>query len=439
MKKQSDRFGYKQLAGFFIPLGFSASLTSITHVIINGTLSRGEHAAFIIACYAVAFSLFGIIERPVIVFRQTCSALVNDRLAFRKLWLFMVYILAVIIGLSMAMAFSSMGDWVYVKLFNADENMVHTISEAFTVIAVVIIFSGIRGIYQGIIINHLQTKWLTIGVVIRLVAMFVIAYLFVAFDYVKSVTGSVIFLTGMIMECGISVWKGKRILTTHYPKQVEPLSMKEISQFYMPLVFYFLIQTILIPIIYVFLAQTENMELGIASFALAYSITQMLMSFFMYTHQLVLQLYETNKQKVVRFMGAVSLLPTLLLLLLCYTPAGYWFMETIMGANGELAESTLAVMKFFIIKTLVFPWVDFLNGFLMLHRQTRKMLIAQLLNLVTVVLSIWLFVRLFPAWNGISGSLAASVGEFVGLIMVSIIIYQMTRKTKRQKQDWKAG
>ncbi|SDL83016.1 hypothetical protein [Sediminibacillus halophilus] len=439
MSKQSDRFGYKQLAGFFIPLGFSASLTSITHVIINGTLSRGEDAAFIIACYAVAFSLFGIIERPVIVFRQTCSALVNDRLAFRKLCLIMVYILAAIIGLSMVMAFSSIGDWVYIQFFNADENMIHTISEAFTVIALVIIFSGIRGIYQGIIINHLQTKWLTIGVVIRLVAMFVIAYLFVEFDYVKSVSGSIIFLTGMIMECGISVWKGKQILATHYPKQVEHLAMREIFQFYMPLVFYFLIQTILIPIIYIFLSKTENIELGIASFALAYSITQMLLSFFMYTHQLVLQLYQTNKQKVVRFMGAVSLLPTLLLLLLCYTQAGYWFMETIMGANGELAMSTLAVMKFFIVKTLVFPWVDFLNGFLMLHRQTRKMLIAQLLNLTTVVLSIWLFVRLFPAWNGISGSLAASVGEFAGLIMVCMIIYQMTRKAKRQKQGRKAG
>ncbi|WP_161993047.1 multi antimicrobial extrusion protein MatE [Sediminibacillus terrae] len=439
MNKSSQRFGYKQLTGFFIPLGFSVSLTSITHVIINGTLSRGDHATFIIACYAVAFSLFGIVERPVIVFRQTCSALVNDRLAFRKLRLFMVSILAVIIGLSMTMAFSSIGDWVYIHLFHADQNMVHTISEAFTVISLVIIFSAIRDIYQGIIINHLQTKWLTIGVVIRLVAMFVIAYLFVAFDYVKSVTGSIIFLAGMIMECGISVWKGRQILGKHYPKQVQHLTIKEIFQFYMPLVFYFLIQTILIPVIYVFLAKTENIELGIASFALAYSITQMLLSFFMYTHQLVLQLYETNKQKVIRFMAAVSLLPTLFLLLLCYTTAGYWFMETIMGANGDLAESTLLVMKFFIIKTLVFPWVDFLNGFLMLHRQTRKMLIAQLVNLITVVMSIWLFVRLYPEWNGISGSLAASAGEFAGLIMVSMIIYRMTRKTKRQKQDCKAG
>src|SRR5690625_2562110 len=54
---QQARLTYGQLSAFFIPLGISASLTSITHVIINGTLSRGDHAAFIIASYAVAMSL----------------------------------------------------------------------------------------------------------------------------------------------------------------------------------------------------------------------------------------------------------------------------------------------------------------------------------------------------------------------------------------------
>ncbi|MEH7304619.1 hypothetical protein [Neobacillus drentensis] len=42
---------------FFIPLAVSASLTSISHVIINGTLSRADHAEVIIANYAIAFSL----------------------------------------------------------------------------------------------------------------------------------------------------------------------------------------------------------------------------------------------------------------------------------------------------------------------------------------------------------------------------------------------
>ncbi|RXZ01683.1 hypothetical protein [Fictibacillus sp. S7] len=79
MEQVNPNFSLMKMLAFFIPLGFSASLTSITHVIINGTLGRADHAEIIIANYAIALSLFGIIERPVLVFRQTCSALVKGK------------------------------------------------------------------------------------------------------------------------------------------------------------------------------------------------------------------------------------------------------------------------------------------------------------------------------------------------------------------------
>ncbi|WLR48071.1 multi antimicrobial extrusion protein MatE [Halobacillus litoralis] len=432
LKASEGHLSYRQLSSFFIPLGFSASLTSITHVIINGTLSRGENAAFIIACYAVAFALFGIIERPIIVFRQTCSALVKDVHSFKVLSLFMVIPMVLIIGFSMTMAFTSFGDWVYMNLFNADANMVNTISDTFAIILFVIIFSGVRGLYQGVIINHLETKWLTIMVVIRLIIMLLVAYSFVYFDYITSLSGAILFLVGMSIECAISVWKGHGILKLSYRKKSKDLRNGEIAKFYVPLVFYFVIQTVLVPVIYVFLAKTNNIEMGIASFALAFSITQMLLSFFMYTHQLVLQLYEVNRQKVIRFIIYISLLPTLALVLLCYTPAGTWFMGEVMGANEELAQTTIVVLKFFIIKTLVFPWVDFLNGYLMLYRKTKRMAIAQILNLITVIVTVSLLVTFFPSWNGVNGSIATSLGELVALVIVLTVVLRMMGKGERR-------
>ncbi|TDL34254.1 multi antimicrobial extrusion protein MatE [Jeotgalibacillus sp. S-D1] len=433
MSNHNSSFTYRQLAAFFIPLGFSASLTSITHVIINGTLSRGEDAAFIIACYAVAFSLFGIIERPIIVFRQTCSALVKDLKSFKQLNHFMMLVIGVLIGFCMILSFTPIEGWVYIQLFNANENMVTTISRTFKVITLVIIFSGIRGIYQGIIINQLETKWLSIMVVIRLCAMFLASYLFVIFGYVTSMTGAMIFLIGMMIECVISVWKGHSLLKEHYQEDQSDLKKTEILNFYFPLVFYFLIQTMLIPVIYVFLSKSNEIELSIASFALAFSITQMLLSFFMYTHQLVLQLFEKNQQKVITFFTPVSLLPALSLIILCYTPAGLYFMETLMGADKNLAVETLVVLKFFIIKTLVFPWVDFLNGFLMLRRKTRRMLAAQLANMAVVFIALFALVASFPYLNGVNGALAASLGELTGLIIVSFIVYHAAKQDKLMK------
>ena len=428
------RISYRQLIAFFIPLGVSASLTSVTHVIINGTLSRGDNAAFIIACYAVALSLFGIIERPMIVFRQTSSALVTDKWSFKLVGRFFIYVLAITLLISVGVAFSPVGDWIYMTVFGATVDMVKAISITFQVVILVIIFSGIRGLYQGIIITQLATNWLTIGVVARLVAMFATAYLFVHFDYITSVSGAIIFLVGMLIECAVSVYKGDSLLRKklnvedHYR-----LVKKDISKFYFPLMYYFLLQTVLIPIIYILLAKSNDIEIGIASFALAFSITNMILGFFMYTHQLVLQFYGQDKQKVIRFLIIISILPTLLLCLLCYTPLGLTYMRVIMGADETLSVATIAVLKFFIIKTLVFPWVDFLNGFLMLKRQTNKMLLAQVGNIIVVVISLLIFVRVSPHLNGVNGSIAASLGELAGFIIVSIIIYRMSDRFKERK------
>src|SRR5690625_441649 len=164
---------FKQLSFFFIPLGISSSLTSISHVIINGTLSRGENAAFIIACYAVAMSMFGLFERSMIIFRHTTSALVQDRQSFQKIEKFFLYVSIVIMSLSTIIAFSPIGPWMYTNFFNADENMVDAISITYKVISIVIILSGIRGLYHGVIIQQLDRNWLMINVVVCLLGMFV--------------------------------------------------------------------------------------------------------------------------------------------------------------------------------------------------------------------------------------------------------------------------
>lgn len=279
--QSNSSLSYKQLIAFFIPLGISASLTSITHVIINGTLSRGDNAAFIIACYAVAMSLFGIIERPIIIFRQTSSALVNDQKAFKLLRTFFVYILLMIMFISTVIAFSPISTWLYTKVFNANSHMVEAISITYKVISIVIIFSGIRGLYQGLIINKLATNWLTIGVVARLIAMFTAAYLFVTFEYITSVNGALIFLIGMLIECAISFYKGNSLLKNEFKEKSKYRLLKaDISNFYFPLVVYFFMQTVLIPIIYILLAKSNNIEMSIASFSMALSIINMILGFF---------------------------------------------------------------------------------------------------------------------------------------------------------------
>ena len=434
-QKAASEYTLGNILLFFIPLALSASLTSVSHVIINGTLSRAEGAEVIISNYAIAFSLFSIMERPALVFRQTSSALAKGRSTFQSLCSFFIKIITALMLICVLISFSPLGNWMFTHFFNADPDNLPALMNTFKVLAVVILLSGIRTLYQGTMINHLETKWVTYGVIIRLVGMITIALYFVHYaDLLTSVAGAIIFLTGMLIECVISVWRGNRLLKTEIADEEDQksLTQKDIGKFYTPLVFYLSFQTVITPIIYACLGYIENVNLGIASFALAFSVTNLIISFFMYTHQVVLQFYETNKKAVFQCIVIFSIVPSTLLLILCYTPAGIWFMDTVFGTTGTLAKGTLNVLQFFIIKTFVFPWVDYLGGILMLNKKTGAMLKPQVYNLMTVLIVLVTFVILFPTLNGRAGAIAASFGELVGLVAVYFVVKNYKQTVEKQ-------
>ncbi|KIL52133.1 hypothetical protein [Jeotgalibacillus soli] len=435
MQRESGHYTLMQMLTFFIPLGFSASLTAVTHLIINGTLSRADQAEFIIASYAVALSLFGLIERPVLVFRQTSSALVKNKASFKLLNTVLIQVMVFIFILCSLIGYTPLGEYLFIYLFSAELGMIASITSTFRVITFVIFFSGIRCIYQGIIINQFETKWITIGVVFRLFGMFLVAYYFIWTNQVNSsIVGAIIFLTGMAIECIVSVWRGRKIIKESNSQEKNDLDRKEIFRFYTPLVFYLSFQTIVIPVIYAFLGNITDVKLGIASFAMAFAITNLVLSFFMYTHQIVLQFYNQNKKEVLQCVIVFSIAPSLFLGILCFTPAGSWFMLNVMGTNPVLAESTLVVLKFFIIKTLLFPWVDFFGGYLMLHKNTKSMVKPQVYNLVAVTLCMAVLVYFVPNFNGSIGAVAASFGEIIGLIVVMMVVYKLNKKDSLKKQ-----
>lgn len=420
---------------FFIPLAVSASLTSISHVIINGTLSRADHAEVIIANYAIAFSLFGILERPVLAFRQTSSALAKGQASFNKIAAFFIKVSLIITALCAIIGLTPIGDLVFRYGFNAEAESMSSLKLTFLALSGVILFSGLRCLYQGVIINKLETKWLTIGVIIRLVCMFAIAaYLILSIQANSSVAGAMIFLTGMGIECFISVWRGNSIMKGYVKEPETALRQKDISAFYFPLVFYLSFQTILIPMIYAFLGKIQDVHLGIASFALAFSITNLILSFFMYTHQIVLQFYEHNKQTVLRCVIVFSIVPSVFLATLSFTSAGPWFMSTVLGAEPKLAAESLDVLKFFIFKTLVFPWVDYFGGILMLQKSTKSLLKPQIFNMIAVILMIIPLVYLYPGLNGKAGAIAASTGEIIGLLAVSFVVTRRGKGKQREEQ-----
>jgi len=78
--------------------------------------------------------------------------------------------------------------------------------------------------------------------------------------------------------------------------------------------------------------------------------------------------------------------------------------------------------------------VDYFGGILMLQKSTKSLLKPQICNMAAVVLVIIPLVYLHPKLNGKAGAIAASVGELIGLLAVSLVVlYRQKYELQEQK------
>jgi Na+-driven multidrug efflux pump len=303
-----------------------------------------------------------------------------------------------------------------------DRSLLPDVIDVYQVLMFVSIFSGIRCLYQGVIIYNQHTKWLTIGMAVRLTGMYLLSLYFIHTGVNSGVVGAIIFLTGMIIEATISFSEG-RLLVRSMPEKAPQHAVetkKQVFTFYRPLLMSAFITVLIGPAINAMLGKTANAQLAIASFAIAGSLVMLMTSFFSYFHQIVLNFYRTDPAIVKRFTLTSGFLPAVLIGIIAFSPIGSWFMEHVMAVQGALLDESRRALQAFVLLTLVMPWLDALNGLILLKGQTRLILGSQTFNLVFTVITLLLLVWLKPGLNGTIGAWSQSVGMAAEFAFVAI-------------------
>lgn len=431
MTNQTNPLSIRTILLFFVPLAASAVLVTLSHVIINSTLARAPQAETVIAAYAIAMSVFAVTERPVILLRQTCSALARDRFTFLNMAKVTTYSIITLMIISLAVAYTPVGKIIFQHFFGADPALVAPILDVYRILMYVMIFSAIRCLFHGIIISNLRTKWLTIGMVVRLVVMYVLSLYFIYIaKTIDARSGAIIFLVGMFVEALVSFLEGRSLLKT-LPVELpeKKRTTGQIFKFYRPLIYSSFIAVIVGPSINAMLGRTVQFELAIASYAIALSVTQLVLSFVSYMHQVVLNFYQMDRKKVYQFAIPASFVPAILVTLIAYTPIGMWLLQNVIGVKQDLLSESIGALKVFAIMAFAFPWVDFLNGRIILQGETRIMVWSQVSNVGFTLTALFLCIWWAPHWNGKIGALAQSLGV-TGEMLTSFIILKMLAATK---------
>ncbi|WP_051250971.1 multi antimicrobial extrusion protein MatE [Paenibacillus harenae] len=414
----------KKLWSFFLPLGISASLVTISHVIINSTLSKAEDPERIIASYAIAMSLLAITERPAVLLRQTSSTLVRDKRSFKSTLTVAQLVFASIMAMGLMISYTPLGTLIFKGVFGVGEENVGDVLLVYKVLMFVSLFSGIRCFYQGVIIYNLRTKWLTIGMGIRLAGMYLLSLYFVHTGVTSGVVGAIIFLFGMIIEAAVSFAEG-RLLVRKMPDKAENHAIenkRHVFSFYRPLLFSSFISVWIGPGINAMLGKTWDAQLAISSYAIGASLVMLLSSFFSYFHQIVINFYRIDPAAVRKFTLMLGFVPALLMGLIAFTDIGVFLLEHVIGVHGRLQAESIRVLQGFMLFALVMPWLDVMNGLVFVRGQTKLIIGSQIANLSFTLATLIICIGLSPGWNGTIGAWAQSVGMAAELLFIALAL-----------------
>lgn len=418
---------------FYLPMGASALLASLTHVIISGVLARSPHPDLTISGYALALSLSFILEQAIAPLRQTSAKYVKDQHSFREMVRMIVTIVGIIALFNALIAWTPLGRLLFHYVFGAQDSLLDATVNAYQILMFVNVFSAARSLYQGIIIQHLLTKWMTIGILIRLFVMGLMSWAMVSWNLTNdSRYGALLFLAGMAIESAVACFEGHS-LARRLPDKLpsHPISRwkPDIFPFYMPLLYGSIVSIVIGPATNAAMNQSLDPIQAIAAFAVASNLAGLIAGFASFLHQAVLNFHEQQPRHVLVLTTALSIISTALVASLAWTPLGHMVLEKGLGIHGELLRNCTLILGVLIIRSGVYPWIDYLNGLAMYHGVNKTIAYSKFGNVILSVTVLFLLVDYNPGLNGLIAGITSSV---VVVFELSLSVYLFRKAVQRK-------
>lgn len=420
---------------FYLPMGTSSLLAALTHVIINGVLARSAEPDVTISSYAVAVSLAFLIDLPINVIKQTSSKYSRDQTSFKTVAHLAGIVTAVLVLMSIIIGWTPAGQLLFHYIFGVKDDLLLPTTQVFQFLAFLYVFSALRSLFQGLIINQLRTVWMTVGMVIRVTVMFIMSWFFVHMGWTNDGRiGALIFMVGLAIECVVTVCEGV-VLKRQLPKTKKEqmvVETKQLLPFYLPLLYSSMVLVLLNPSIQATLNKSENPTLAVASYAVALQLSNMVIWFCASVHQIVLQFYETQPKQVLRIVAFLSVLAPSILLSFASNTLGGWMLKGVLGLHGPLLQNVQLLLVFLAVHSFLFPWIDFVAGKCMLRGQTRAIMASKLISVACSIGLLIVFLFAFPSLNG---AIAGLVAAIVAPLELLIVYLWLRRLEQRQSQN----
>lgn len=431
-----DSVMLKELLLFYLPLGIYSMIMMSTHSVMNLGISRAANAKIGLAAFAVTMNIMNTFASPCFGARQMLVALAHDKKSLRVSKAVMIKITFLSLSLLSILAFTPIGEFVFVTLFNTPQNLMKDVKSAAVFALSLPFIYTLRAYSQGIIIVNKKTEYLTFTVIVRILFMIALA---IILPKIKSLSGAsigmIIWTSGMALESVVNFLFSRKLYSNMpekplYVEGKEDLSTKTAFSFIWPLLIMSFLWTLALPMINSGLGHTSDPELSLATFQVSRNYIFIIIGFLENNLRQVSLMFGTSDKKIAylkKFTLGASGIITLAVATLALTPIGDWGLVHVIGVSQDIARASKPVLIILIALPFTMAWSEYYTGLLMRLNNTKSISIGKVINIGLTILSVIAFSILLPQLGATVGALGMIIGFAVEMLFLKYV-YHITLK-----------
>ena len=400
----------RDIALFFFPLLLNVQLMSLSHTIINGALARYADYVTALAGMSVAMVVHLFIASPSYQNHTITITMVRGQKSMRSVLIF-VGVIACYVSLMLGLiAFTRLGDMVLINLLGAPPKIANAAREALQLLVLLPFFTGIRGFFQGIVIQSRQTSLVSIATGLRVAALLGFLALGQRW-FLGAQLGAFALVSCVIVETLLMAFFAWRVHKPLPDLQSEK-STTEIFRYALPLAYSSCLQQTIPLLINSILGRLPDAPLALAAFGVIRGFLFLLAGPMRNLQQVYLTLvYTMSDYQVLRRFAIVVALGLGLLVLVVAGPAA----QTILGQLLGVEASLLDYLRFPLAACALFPLLyavsNLLRGWFAGAHKTALLGYSTLFKCGFLLLIWWPIVAFKPPVSG------AAIG--IGLLLTA--------------------
>ena len=383
----------REISGFFFPLLLSVQLMSVSQAIINAALARQKDIVTSLAAFAVAMVVHLFLASPSYQNHTVTIALVRGRRSLRGVLFYVLLVAAYVSVMLNLVAHTVVGDLVLGDVLGVSGAVARGARSALALLAFLPFFTGLRGLFQGLVIQARRTALVSFATGVRIGAL--LLFLLMGSRWFDGpALGAFGLLACIVVE---TLLMGFFAYRCHLPpSDVEEKSAREIFRFGLPLACSSGLQQTIPLVISAVISRFPDGPLALASFGVIRSLTMLLGGPMRNRQQAYLTLVKSAKDygTLVVFFRRISGVLALLMLLIAF-PANRLILGDLIGLDESMRAYIALPLAACALYPALYGLSNLMRGYFAGAHRTSLLGRATLYKLV-YLLACWALLALVP-------------------------------------------